>query len=249
MFRQFTLRQSLAIITLVAVLAGVLRHLRLDSVQLYGFLLAPTLAWGLFRLLGIGLVPARWIARRLVAIFCGLIVLAVGVVGVAQHLALVLLLPLASVWIAQLVVISTMESTARRSEVEPSKRPGWFGDDILLGVAGAVLLVSAIVWLGAPSQKNGTGTAGNRYWYVESDLSRTEIQWENSYPVPIPWTWGPLAQSRLGDAVSETGFLGIVRYRIGRCEKLRFPNWLVVTLILSGPVATIIRHYRSHVTS
>ena len=101
-FRQFTLRQSLLILTIVAVLAGILRHLRLDSIQLYGFLLAPALVYGLVKLLGIAIVPAKWISRRLVVIACGLLLLTVAVVGSIQHLALVLFLPLASIWICLL---------------------------------------------------------------------------------------------------------------------------------------------------
>ena len=93
----------MAILTIVAVLAGILRHLRLDSIQLHGFLLAPLLAYGACKLLGVVLVPARWIARRMVITICCMLLLALAVVGLTEHLALVLYLPLASVWIAQLL--------------------------------------------------------------------------------------------------------------------------------------------------
>lgn len=244
MVRQVSLRQIIALFTLSALLAGILRHLRLDSVALYGFLLAPAILYTVTFIVGLWLDPMTRLARWHTILFGSLILLAIIATTCLEPYSLVLTLPIAALWMSQLVVSNGFQFAAeqQRSGATDSARKFNLLRLVFLSCVSLGFMATLACWYASSlgGSNLGKGTAFQRYWFASINHYGNEIQWEDHYAIPINWQWYHTA-SQTKPIDESFGFLGIVRYRFGSCEKLRIPVWLIATLLALAPVTLVIR--------
>jgi len=239
-FNRFTLRQTLVIVTLVAIVVAILRELQAGSVLAYGILLAPVVLYTLAHVLAIVIRPVGYAANRPTSVqsLCLLIPWTLAIFfGLGTLLAL---LPLAVFWMPQFVVTQRIQAflthygflseSAYRAEI--GRRSG-----LVLGIFSLILLVPVCV-LWSHSRANhitGHGTALGNYWVVFVYGGTMEYQCAEGYEdIDWQWTSGPLRSLTL-PIDRDAGFLGITRYRIDNCVKVRLPFWLQAAILCIAP--------------
>jgi hypothetical protein len=241
LLNRFSLRQALGVMTLTAGIAAILRHIRVDNVAAYAFLLAPSLAHCMFRVTGVVLRPCRWCARRPGSALGLISFVTLFVAFIIEIRTSIVFLPISAIWVLQLVIATTIENS---DSPQPRQHESWLalrpnGWDVAV-VAGLSLLCFLLTICLSIFEANhyitGKGTAFGRYWILVGSGSTTEFQWQDGYSeIPCQWTTGagraiPAFPNR------DWRFLGLERYRVGDSEKLRVPYWLSFGILLIWPV-------------
>lgn len=268
LLNRFSIRDTLGVVTLTAVVVAILQHIRVDDSFAYGLLLAPALGYVALRIGGLAFRPLLWCALRPgLSLVVGVLVTLL-IACVTDIRTLIAFLPIGSLWMLEIAVVTLIEhqlvrgkwvrgvSTPKISENSPKASSAnelavdgsnearlARTDGIIVTCASLVclLLILALSVYGMEHHIFGKGTAFGRYWMLVGSGAVTEFQWQDGYS-DIPWRWTH-GVGRATPASSERDwkFLGLERYRAGNNEKLRVPYWMPISLLLIWPVTWVLR--------